>query len=81
MRGWPGQATTGWAWPKAGLESCARYLARDLGEKKVRVNLVAAGPLRTWRQSIPGSSGSRGMGQPARWLDISVLSRPLGCVA
>ena len=51
------------AWPvydwmgvaKAGLESCARYLARDLGEKGVRVNLVAAGPLRTMAaKSIPG---------------------------
>jgi meromycolic acid enoyl-[acyl-carrier-protein] reductase len=51
------------AWPvydwmgvaKAGLESCARYLARDLGPDKVRVNLVAAGPLRTMAaKSIPG---------------------------
>lgn len=32
---------------KAGLESCARYLARDLGAQKVRVNLVAAGPLKS----------------------------------
>ena len=40
---------------KAGLESCARYLARDLGGKGVRVNLVAAGPLRTMAaKSIPG---------------------------
>ena len=51
------------AWPfydwmgvaKAGLESCARYLARDLGPSNVRVNLVAAGPLRTMAaKSIPG---------------------------
>ena len=43
------------AWPvydwmgvaKAGLESCARYLARDLGQQGIRVNLVSAGPLRT----------------------------------
>jgi len=40
---------------KAGLESCARYLARDLGPKGIRVNLVAAGPLRTMAaKSIPG---------------------------
>ena len=51
------------AWPvydwmgvaKAGLESCARYLARDLGKHGIRVNLVAAGPLRTMAaKSIPG---------------------------
>jgi len=51
------------AWPKydwmgvakAALESCARYLARDLGPSGVRVNLVAAGPLRTMAaKSIPG---------------------------
>ena len=40
---------------KAGLESAARYLARDLGPADVRVNLVAAGPLRTVAaRSIPG---------------------------
>jgi enoyl-[acyl-carrier protein] reductase I len=41
------------AWPiydwmgvaKAALESTGRYLARDLGEYGVRVNMVAAGPL------------------------------------
>lgn len=32
---------------KACLESCCRYLARDLGCQGTRVNLVAAGPLRT----------------------------------
>ena len=43
------------AWPsydwmgvsKAALESVARYLARDLGPRGVRVNLIAAGPLQT----------------------------------
>lgn len=40
---------------KAGLESCNRYLARDLGKHNIRVNLVAAGPLRTMAaKSIPG---------------------------
>src|SRR6266545_889675 len=40
---------------KAVLESCARYLARDLGDKRIRVNLVAAGPIRTMAaKSIPG---------------------------
>ncbi|MGI8794744.1 MAG: enoyl-ACP reductase FabI [Acidimicrobiales bacterium] len=40
---------------KAALESLTRYLARDLGPAGVRVNLVAAGPLRTMSaKSIPG---------------------------
>ncbi|HEY0641554.1 MAG TPA: enoyl-ACP reductase FabI [Pseudonocardiaceae bacterium] len=51
------------AWPaynwmgvsKAALESCSRYLARDLGPRGIRVNLVAAGPVRTMAaKSIPG---------------------------
>jgi enoyl-[acyl-carrier protein] reductase I len=51
------------AWPtydwmgvaKAALESTARYLARDLGPSGIRVNLVAAGPIRTMAaKSIPG---------------------------
>src|SRR6202034_3779713 len=50
---WPGYDWMGVA--KAGLESCARYLARDLGPQGVRVNLVAAGPLRTMAaKAIPG---------------------------
>ena len=52
---WPGYDWMGVA--KAGLESCARYLARDLGPRGVRVNLVAAGPLKTMAaKSIPGFS-------------------------
>jgi enoyl ACP reductase len=52
-RAWPGYDWMGVA--KAGLESCARYLARDLGGKGIRVNLVAAGPLKTIAaRSIPG---------------------------
>jgi enoyl ACP reductase len=51
------------AWPtydwmgvaKAALESTSRYLARDLGPDGIRVNLVAAGPIRTMAaKSIPG---------------------------
>jgi enoyl-[acyl-carrier protein] reductase I len=50
---WPAYDWMGVA--KAGLESCSRYLARELGKHKVRVNLVAAGPLRTMAaKSIPG---------------------------
>jgi enoyl-[acyl-carrier protein] reductase I len=50
---WPAYDWMGVA--KAGLESCSRYLARDLGPKGVRVNLVAAGPLKTLAaKAIPG---------------------------
>ncbi|WP_030106011.1 enoyl-ACP reductase FabI, partial [Actinoalloteichus caeruleus] len=54
------------AWPvydwmgvaKAALESTNRYLARDLGGRGVRVNLVSAGPLKTMAaKSIPGFEG------------------------
>ncbi len=55
-----GQAWPGYDWmgvAKAGLESLARYLARDLGQQNIRVNLVAAGPIRTMAaKSIPGFS-------------------------
>ena len=50
---WPAYDWMGVA--KAGLESCSRYLARDLGPRGIRVNLVAAGPLRTIAaKAIPG---------------------------
>ncbi|MDP9404813.1 MAG: enoyl-ACP reductase FabI [Actinomycetota bacterium] len=50
---WPSYDWMGVA--KAALESCARYLARDLGPQNVRVNLVAAGPQRTVAaRGIPG---------------------------
>ena len=32
---------------KAGLESAVRYLAADLGAKKIRVNAISAGPIKT----------------------------------
>jgi enoyl-[acyl-carrier protein] reductase I len=50
---WPAYDWMGVA--KAALESAARYLARDLGPDGVRVNLVAAGPIRTVAaRGIPG---------------------------
>jgi enoyl ACP reductase len=50
---WPAYDWMGVA--KAALESSARYLARDLGPEGVRVNLVAAGPVRTVAaKAIPG---------------------------
>ncbi len=52
---WPAYDWMGVA--KAGLESTSRYLARELGPRKIRVNLVAAGPIRTMAaKSIPGFS-------------------------
>ncbi|QFG22453.1 enoyl-ACP reductase FabI [Actinomadura sp. WMMB 499] len=57
-----GGASPGYDWmgvAKSGLESCARYLAHYLGPRAVRVNLVAAGPLRTVASShIPGFGDS-----------------------
>jgi enoyl-[acyl-carrier protein] reductase I len=53
-RAWPAYDWMGVA--KAALESTTRYLARDLGNRRVRVNLVAAGPIRTMAmRSIPGA--------------------------
>jgi enoyl-[acyl-carrier protein] reductase I len=50
---WPAYDWMGVA--KAGLESAARYLARELGPRRIRVNLIAAGPVRTMAaKSIPG---------------------------
>jgi enoyl-[acyl-carrier protein] reductase I len=50
---WPAYDWMGVA--KAALESTARYLARDLGPRAIRVNLVAAGPIKTLAaKSIPG---------------------------
>jgi meromycolic acid enoyl-[acyl-carrier protein] reductase len=58
------------AWPaydwmgvsKAALESVGRYLARDLGQRGVRVNLISAGPISTPAASgIPGFEDLAGM--------------------
>src|SRR5919109_5322147 len=65
------------AWPiydwmgvaKAGLESVTRYLARDLGPKRIRVNTVSAGPMRTMAgKGIPGFETIAG-----RWADRAPL--------
>ena len=67
------------AWPiydwmgvaKAALESVSRYLARDLGERNVRVNLVSAGPVETpAAQGIPGFDTLAGLWEkqaPLSW--------------
>jgi enoyl-[acyl-carrier protein] reductase I len=58
------------AWPaydwmgvsKAALESVGRYLARDLGERGVRVNMISAGPI-----STPAASGIPGFRELAAY--------------
>lgn len=80
---WPGYDWMGVA--KAALESTSRYLARDLGRHRVRVNLVAAGPVRTVAaRAIPGISlmedvwGGRA---PLGWGTDSSDAVAKGCVA
>jgi enoyl-[acyl-carrier protein] reductase I len=67
------------AWPvydwmgvaKAALEATSRYLARDLGPRGVRVNLVSAGPIGTIAaRGIPGFSQLADLWErqaPLRW--------------
>jgi enoyl-[acyl-carrier protein] reductase I len=52
---WPAYDWMGVA--KSAFESVSRYLAKELGPKGIRVNLIAAGPVRTMAaKSIPGFS-------------------------
>ncbi len=66
---WPAYDWMGVA--KAALESLTRYLAKELGPKGIRVNLVASGPVRTMAaRSIPGFSSfedSWGKRAPLGW--------------
>ena len=67
------------AWPnydwmgvsKAALEAVARYLARELGQDGIRVNLIAAGPLSTLAAGgVPGFAELSAMWSaqaPLRW--------------
>jgi enoyl ACP reductase len=65
---WPAYDWMGVA--KAALQAVTRYLARDLGPHRVRVNLVSAGPLRTVAaKSIPGFE---------RFQDVWGARAPLG---
>ena len=50
---WPAYNWMGVA--KSALQSLSRYLAKELGPRQIRCNLVAAGPIRTMAaKSIPG---------------------------
>ena len=80
---WPGYDWMGVA--KAGLESCARYLARDLGPRGIRVNLMSAGPLKTIAaRSIPGFDELAepwGKRAPLGWDTSDPEPAARGCVA
>jgi meromycolic acid enoyl-[acyl-carrier-protein] reductase len=82
-RAWPGYDWMGVS--KAALESCARYLARDLGPRGIRVNLVSAGPLKTMAaKSIPGFDAFEGMWAeraPLGWNLADPEAAARGCVA
>jgi enoyl-[acyl-carrier protein] reductase I len=54
---------------KAALESSVRYLAADLGPRKIRVNAVSAGPLRTL--------AAAGIGDFGQMLEINKARAPL----
>ena len=64
---WPSYDWMGVA--KAALESVNRYLARELGPRRVRANLISAGPI-----SSPAASGISGFEQLAGgWDDAAPL--------
>lgn len=54
---------------KAALETCVKYLAVDLGPKKVRINTISAGPVKTL--AAMGISGFKGI------LDMVEAKAPL----
>ena len=80
---WPAYDWMGVA--KAALESTSRYLARELGTRGIRVNLVAAGPLRTMAaKSIPGFSAFEDSWQaraPLGWDITDTEPAAKACVA
>ena len=82
-RAWPGYDWMGVS--KAALESCARYLARDLGPRRIRVNLVSAGPLKTMAaKSIPGFDAFEGIWNeraPLGWDQADPEPAARACVA
>jgi meromycolic acid enoyl-[acyl-carrier-protein] reductase len=80
---WPAYDWMGVA--KAALESTARYLARDLGPRGIRVNLVSSGPVRTMAaRSIPGFDQFESVWSdraPLGWDLASAEPAARGCVA
>ncbi len=80
---WPSYDWMGVA--KAALESLSRYLARELGPKGIRVNMVAAGPIRTMAaKSIPGFADFKAVWDsrsPLGWDDRDPLPVAKACIA
>lgn len=80
---WPSYGWMGIA--KAGLEAASRGLARELGPSGIRVNLVAAGPLKTTAAShIPGFSAFEDVWSqraPLGWEIGDTTAAGLACVA
>jgi len=58
---------------KAALEASVRYLANDLGSQDIRVNAIAAGPMRTLAGSAIG--GARDILRRSQ--EMAPLNRPL----
>jgi enoyl-[acyl-carrier protein] reductase I len=58
---------------KASLEACVRYLARDLGPDRIRVNAVSAGPIRTLAAS--GVTGFKRM--HTKFREVAPMRTPL----
>ena len=54
---------------KAGLEATVRYLAGELGEKKIRVNAISAGPIKT--------AAARGIKDFSKILELVQTKAPL----
>ncbi len=54
---------------KAGLEATVRYLASELGEKKIRVNAISAGPVKT--------TSARGIKDFSKILELVSSKAPL----
>jgi enoyl-[acyl-carrier protein] reductase I len=54
---------------KAGLEASVRYLASELGEKKIRVNAISAGPVKT--------AAARGIKDFSKILELVQAKAPL----
>ncbi len=64
---------------KASLEACTRYLAYDLGPKKIRVNCISAGPVNTLAaRGIAGFSDMLKHYQAHAPLQRNVLPEELG---
>ena len=80
---WPAYDWMGVA--KAALEATSRYLARDLGPHRIRVNLVSAGPLRSVAaRGIPGFDQMEGAWAgraPLGWDTRDTIPVAKACVA